>query len=100
MNAEIRNFQATSYSGAFTARDGQIKLEGNITTDPEKKITDIDGIITNDGTMMGRFRAYMSGGELLYNISDAKINVFEDIVAAVRETIESIDEQLKEEEED
>jgi hypothetical protein len=97
MNAEIRNFQATSYSGAFTARDGQIKLEGNITTDPEKKITDIDGIITNDGTMMGRFRAYMSGGELLYNISDAKISYFGTIIDSVSDALDAIDEQIKNE---
>lgn len=97
MNAEIRNFQATSYSGAFTARDGQIKLEGNITTDPEKKITDIDGIITNDGTMMGRFRAYMSAGELLYNISDAKISDFRTIIDSVSDALDAIDEQIKNE---
>ena len=99
MNTEIRDFQATSYSGSFTSRDGQIKLEGNITTNPQKKITDIDGVMTNDGVMMGRFRAYMIGNELLYNISDAKITDFETIVAAIAETIEAIEGQINEEEE-
>ncbi|MBO4524993.1 MAG: hypothetical protein J5692_00165 [Bacteroidales bacterium] len=96
MNATVTNFKATSYQGNYEAVDGDIKVAGEFSTNPDKDITNFSGTVTDDDNPIGSFNAYWNGNKLRYNISNADIEDFATVASAIAAAKTAVEAQIEE----
>lgn len=83
----VTDFSSTGYTGKFSTTSGDYTIAGNVTTNGDKAITQLSGIVTTTATSerVGQFSLFFSSATS--SIQDA-------VVAAIKAARTAVDEDL------
>ena len=94
-NKIIKTLNAQSYTGNYEASIGGNVVSGTLNTDGKKELNNIYGSVNEGDKLLANFNAYRNGEEFSYNFSEIHdIEALPAIVAAIKETVAAIQEEL------
>lgn len=97
----IKSLVAEGYKGQYESIVGELKIEGSFSTDGEKKLNNVSGMVMKDTERQAGFNAYRQGEDFRYNFSEIKdLDDMAAISEAVKEAVADISARLARTEEE
>lgn len=95
MKTTVNNFHPTSYEGQYEAAEGDLKVTGTVSTNSEKKITNLQGEVGQDGKRIGSFYAYWDGERYRYNTSDSDVENVVTVIQAASKALAAVEAAIE-----